>query len=1745
MSEAKTIADLKRKRGYSRAALTRVESFVSQSCDKLSDQDAVVQLELLERCYNEFKTLDENLQDFDLSFSEIDEFERRYAKIRAKLLSIVNIKSPAITKLQSTLNDTMERLSQQQNDFFLSFQNQSINNGSRSEVNQDLKLPRINIPTFNGNYSDFPSFRDIYESSIHNNTKLSDVHKLQLLKSFLTDKAANLVKNMNITTSNYNEVWEKVCKRFEKKTPIITSLIKQFMEMPAANDSVDSQRKIADTCDQVVRGLKVLGNSAELRDPWLIYIVLNKLTVETREQWAMKTVNTEFPSFQELLAFLETKCSALENCDIGKKSSSQNKTLKSHVANTSLSTTEKIKSLKTSLKCPKCQESHHLSNCLQFKSLPIDERMDYVSSNRLCFNCLFLGHSSKLCKSNRRCFICDRKHHTSLHGNSSTNTIHSPRAQSSETSEVSIQSTISIFSNPILPTALIKVSDKYGILHLCRILLDSGSTCSLISEACMNKLKLPRSNARFPVKGISSKNSITRGYTELKIMPHFSNSFEMKIKAFILESLPSDIPRTDRELISVWHQLRGKTLADSDKFIGDIDIILGVGSFLKILKEGQIVGPDELFAQNTALGWIIGGGNLYIPEQTSLNLQLDFNVDHFLQKFWEIEELQQEIIMSPTEMLCETQFREAHSRSSNGKFIVKLPFKADFQELGNSLNQAMSRFMSIERKLDRNEALKNEYSNFMNEYINLGHMVEISKEEHSFPHHKHFYLPHHPVVKQTSLTTKVRVVFDGSAKTTSGVSLNDNLLIGPTVQPDLLAIIMNFRLHRIAITSDIEKMYRQVEVCHDDANFQRIVWRNDKNMALKHYKLVTVTYGTSSAPFQATRCLRELANLNVDKFPNASRAIAEHFYVDDLLSGSSSVDATITLCKDIMKILNSAGFPLRKWASNSIEVLKALPGNNSENFLIDVLKSTDHKILGLYWDPKADVLKFKIDLQTFRNNSQTKRELLSDSSRLFDPLGWLTPATVSIKILFQQVWIHHLDWDDVVPDAVAEKWNKIKNNLNVLENIKINRCLSYSDSSKIEIHGFSDASQNAYAAVVYCRIEDEFGNIHVNLLTSKSRVAPIKQISIPRLELCAAHLLARLIDTVIKNLKWFNYDCYAWTDSQIVLHWLNDHPSKWKTFVANRTSQIMTLLPKLKWNHVSTANNPADCSSRGILPQDLVNHGIWWHGPAWLSQAKQFWPVTSNMNFHTQSENLEEKLIKVNHVLISNDCVQNLFDKVSQYSKLRRVLAYVMKFILKLKLKIQKFTPSIETYLTTSELKKADTLCNKWAQETEFHQDIKDLAAGRNVSKGKLLALTPFLDAEGVLRVGGRLNNSQCSYSVKHPVILPYSCKLSKMILNHIHNLYQHPGPSLLSHLSRQSYWIINVRKLSRKVINECIICCRLSANIKPQLMGHLPPERVTPTKPFSNTSLDYAGPIQILSRKGRGAKHIKAYIAVFVCQCVKAVHLEVVSDLSSDAFLAALKRFVSRRGLPHKITSDNGTNFIGAKRKLTEDQQELMSALKHSGVQDYAIQTGIEWNFTPPSAPHFNGLSEAAVRSVKHHLIRSIGQSFFTFEELSTFLCQTEAILNSRPLTPMSEDIEDINILTPAHFLTTGPLLALPEVSYENISDNRLNRWQEIKKRVDSFWSRYKKEYINNLQAKTKWKTKETNLQPGDMVLIKEHSPPLSWPLGRIIDVHVGTDGLVRVANVKTATTTLKRPIVKLIKLPIENNFSTVEVKN
>lgn len=388
--------------------------------------------------------------------------------------------------------------------------------------------------------------------------------------------------------------------------------------------------------------------------------------------------------------------------------------------------------------------------------------------------------------------------------------------------------------------------------------------------------------------------------------------------------------------------------------------------------------------------------------------------------------------------------------------------------------------------------------------------------------------------------------------------------------------------------------------------------------------------------------------------------------------------------------------------------------------------------------------------------------------------------------------------------------------------------------------------------------------------------------------------------------------------------------------------------------------------------------------------------------------------------------------------------------------------------------------------------------------------------------MGGRINNSNLSYNQRHPILLPARNSYTKMIFRTEHIRLNHAGPQQLLFSLRSKLMMRHNPKLST------------------QLMGQLPNDRVILQRPFYSTGVDFAGPITTLLLKGRGRKTIKTYIALFICLATKAIHLEAVCDLSTEAFIAALRRFVGRRGCPQTMWSDNGTNFVGARNSFNEMHQLLRN--KYSDIHDqFYLPQHMSWKFIPPSAPHMGGLWEAGVKSCKFHLKRIMGNSLFTFEELTTVLVQVEACLHSRPLFQLPSTPHDLLPLTPGHFLVGGPLTFLPDPDVTDISDNRLNRWQLVQKVAQDFWRRWSKEYLTSLQGKTKWLCATPNLEINDVVLIADSVlPPLKWKLGRVIDTHPGSDGRVRVVSLQTANSNCKRPVTKLCKLPTHDPDST-----
>jgi Family of unknown function (DUF5641) len=341
-----------------------------------------------------------------------------------------------------------------------------------------------------------------------------------------------------------------------------------------------------------------------------------------------------------------------------------------------------------------------------------------------------------------------------------------------------------------------------------------------------------------------------------------------------------------------------------------------------------------------------------------------------------------------------------------------------------------------------------------------------------------------------------------------------------------------------------------------------------------------------------------------------------------------------------------------------------------------------------------------------------------------------------------------------------------------------------------------------------------------------------------------------------------------------------------------------------------------------------------------------------------------------------------------------------------------------------------------------------------------------------------------------------------------------------------------------RAELKKCVKCFRARPTMIEQFMGQLPMPRITPSPTFHNTGVDYAGPFEVKFGYSRNAPTKKCYIAIFICLATKAVHIELVSELTTKAFLATLDRFTARRGLPATMHSDNGTNFIGAKNELQELHDFLMSTTHLEAIVKHLAAHEVKWHLIPPRAPHHGGLWEAGVKSMKHHLLRVTNQARFHFEELYTLTCRIEAILNSRPLMPASDDPNDLEMLTAGHFLIGQPLVALPQRPLETTNVSHMQRWDRVTQAQQHFWKRWSQEYLHQLQVRTKNYKVVTPVAVGNVVLLEiENHPPMMWPLGRILEIYPGKDEVSRVAKIKTATTTFERPVVKLSILPIEDN--------
>ncbi|XP_055714369.1 uncharacterized protein LOC129808610 [Phlebotomus papatasi] len=1624
------------------------------------------------------------------------------------------------------------------------------------------KLPTLDVPKFSGDRTQWSHFKGMFRSIVHDNRRLSRIQKLQYLMSYLTGNALKLVENTPLSDHGYESAWRLLQKHFDDGFTVVHCEIERFCKIPAiTTPNVSSFTTLYATTVSVLDSLD--GQNATSRDPWVIYLLLSKLDSETKALWS-REVSALTPTLDKFLDFLSARLKSLEMCQATPSSDYDKTTTKiasSKPVRPRLSLAA-VTGESSPTPCFACQETdHRLFRCPKFLGMFPSDRLNIVRQNNLCRKCITSTHNTRDCTF-FPCRKCAGPHNTLLHEafqssnqptsaqrpsvaktrstpalaaplttcqtdqvNSSSQpsgpTDSTAPATSDDVNQVANVSSITAprqFQRVFLETAVVHVFNRHGVPVQCRALLDSGAQASLISQALYQRLKLPKTLSDLYIGGVVEGGARARYQTNCAFRS-LSQDANFSISCHIVPSvLQQKIPNWKVDVTQIqipdslvladptWHEPQAIDLLISNEIYNDLmtGVVRRLGPGLPVLKE-------------TMLGWVVSGP-LSIPERSDSVVIVAAtlsSIDKTLKRFWESEEPYVAPVLPPDHEKVEKCYRETTVRTSSGRYMVQLPLGPNLNRLGDNLGHATRQFLSLETRLNRNPDLKKQYQAAMQENFDSNFFEEVPLQEMLNPS---YYLPHHCVLKTSGDSTKIRIVMNASSKSQTGISLNDVALMGPVVQPDIVTTLLRFREHPVAFICDIKKMYPQILLHPPHRDFHRILWRTDSDQPIKHYRALGVCFGVTSSPYLATRTLVDLSDQGKTSHPLASRLLKENFYVDDCLASFATVEEAKHGAAQLTDLLGSAGMSLSKWNSNSLSVIPEK--QSEEERLLPEASST----LGMTWHVTADYFVYK--RAPGSAPSLTKRGLLSCLASLYDPLGLITPIIVLGKLILQSLWVAGLDWDSPLPDHIVHSWTKFYNALPAVEEIQIPRCVSdYSQFFLKEVHVFADSSSYAYGAVAYAVTVSQIQPAQAmsRIMIAKSRVAPTAPTTIPQLELRAALLAAQLLHKIRESVLVSEY--FLWTDSTIVLCQIRSTRLRLEPFQLSRITKIQALTDTSRWHYVPTHLNPADMVSRGMYPRELRDSDSWWNGPAFVIQDASMWP-------NDPSQHSALSMVITNKPTHSEppfhpSFQEHLVSLTNNYERLLRILEYVRRFLKK---------PSARNrgLPSTQELQESEKSLIRSAQNDqleEARQAIKNGALHRSQRFKHVHQLCPFIDGEGLIRVGGRLEGSTATYDTKHPILLP-KCKLTYLIAMHFHRTQKHIGPQALLATLRQIYWPLGGRSLTRKVVRECITCWKQRPVVAQQRMGDLPSHRVDYSPPFSVCGVDFCGPVLTRPSFRRGGASYQTYICVFVCFVTKAVHIEVVSSLSTEAFIAALRRFSSRRGVPGHIYCDNGTNFKGACNLL---EKFWMSLQEDSVLQEEVARMRTNWHFNPARSPHHGGLYEAAVKSLKHNLVREVGQTILTFEELSTVTSQIEAILNSRPISPLSEDPNELTALTPGHFLIGRPLNSIPDYELTNLSPHALTRWQLCQKVLQHFADRWRQEYLHTLQRRSKWSETHDNLGVGDIVIICEKTSSHSYPLGIIERLHPGKDGRCRVVTIRTARGTFTRAIQNISKMPIE----------
>ncbi|XP_053686981.1 uncharacterized protein LOC128736523 [Sabethes cyaneus] len=1623
-------------------------------------------------------------------------------------------------------------------------------------------IPR-DLPKFGGDPEEWPIFISTFESTTQMCGYREEENMIRL-RNCLKDDALIAVRSFLMHPASVPKAINTLKMRFGQPHCIIRVLREKVLSVaPVRAEAMDKLIDFALAVQNLCTTIDVCGRKEYKRDATLLQELVGKLPASIRLDWAryQKTIRkVDLFTFNEwIYAVAEDACLVSDIQSSKTKEYVSNRKGKAYInAHSEHTFTEasvqransdnqaRTADSESTKMCPICKNScRNASKCSKFLGLSYGERWSAVKNLKICRRCL---RQHKGACNAQPCGKegCTFKHHELLH---KVFSVTDETEKGIEGQEHSVHTHLSTMGGRMFRYLPVRLYGRDRQVE-CYAFLDDGSELSLIDREIADHLRISGSTKPLCLKwtGGTHRYESESRCIDIEISGSSGRRFCLEdVRTVDALQLPEQTVDFER-LSNSFPYLAGLPV-HSYKDVRPRILIGLKHANITLVRKSREGKQGEPIAVKTLLGWTVYGGYTKLEPKTDFhytyhvcecNQRLDDDLHRAVKDYFSLESIgiaKQERASVSDDVERSLRLLQTHTKLIDGRYETALLWRFEDIRLPDSRPMAIRRFKCLEKRMERDQMLAQALQDKIDDYRNKGYIRELSVAEMEQRYRRVWYLPVFPVFNPNK-PGKVRIVWDAAASV-HGVSLNSALLTGPDELASLPSVLFKFREFRFAVVGDIREMFHQVLIRPEDQQCQRFLWRNSCDEEPKVYITRVMTFGACSSPSTA----QFIKNRNAERFkaeyPRAVEAVISKHYVDDLLASEETEEAAIELAKSVRFVHAQGGFEIRNWLSNSQRVLAALnhPTVKEKNMNLQANLATE-KVLGMFWNTQIDCFTYKLSRmridKDLLNGSRrpTKREVLRTLMSIFDPLGLISQFLMHLKITLQDIWRTGVKWDEQIETKQFESWKIWVTILPELENLSIPRCYRQKTSiiafDTLQMHCFVDASEHGMAAVVYLRFE-ESGEVECTMIAAKTRVAPLKYMSIPRLELQAAIIGTRLAESVTAGLTVIPSKRFFWSDSRNVLCWLRSDQRRYSPFVAARVSEILEVTEIHDWKWVPTKCNVADDGTRWKRQPDMNSNGRWYKGPEFLWKGVTEWP---EMPFNDSATEEELRPSVLFHTLVMEPLISA--HKYCSWKKLIRVTACVFRIVSNWKLRLQKQSINCSPF-TSEELKRAEQYNLRLAQHDVYSDEIAILEKGRKSNQptkipknSVLFKYSPILDDNGVLRMQGRAK--ECKFldiDEKYPIILPVDHPVTRLLIISYRQKFHHRNFETAINEMRQRFAIARLRVAFKKARRNCQWCKNRDAVPRPPQMAVLPPGRLAAyTQPFSHVGVDYFGPIEVTV----GRRVEKRWGVLLTCLTTRAVHIEVACSLSTTSCIMALRNFVGRRGPPLAFYSDRGTNFVGADRKL----RHALEAINQEEIINEFTNPDTAWIFNPPASPHMGGSWERLIQAVKRNLIEILGTKRPNDEELRNVLIEIESMLNARPLTYVPIDEESAPALTPNHLLF-GSSGGMKPLSLCDDSAAMVRRgWQMSQVMANQFWQRWLREYLPVITRRSKWHEKVKPIQVGDIVVIVDPNLPRNcWPKGRVIDV-MQRDGQVRRATVQTSKGLYERPAVKLAVLDI-----------